>query len=267
MQIILPKTPRRRKTRHTMPSTGKITHCIDCKQPLATPGEHIGGIPVGSICDECDQKRLEEYQARNPGHFQTPEEKLKKKWANFLVEFPDYRDTDTSFLWPKQYQEAIAWYPKNPEGKGLLLTGKSGAGKSRTLFQVMAKCIDYQIFPTYYAAEELARKISDSWDRRGKLEQIVNHLIRVPILAIDDLGQEKLTARVEESWYAIIRGRCEHRKPILATTMYSDDRLAQRFSHNPEQGIAIVRRLKEYTEVIPYPQPLPKYSIQGELAV
>lgn len=263
-------TPPAKKIRNRRPLTlnsGPITHCIDCKEELETPGHYEGGIPVGNICDDCDRKRQEEYAARYPGAALTPQERLEKKWAKFMADFPDYETTAPGFLWPKQYQEALAWYPKNTNGSGLLLTGKSGAGKTRTLFQVLEKCLKYQIFPTYYAAEDLARKISDSWYKVGKLEQIVNQLIRVPVLAIDDLGQERMTARVEESWYAIIRGRCEHRKPILATTMYSDERLAQRFSNNIEQGIAIVRRLKEYCQVIPFPQPLPEYSKQEELAV
>ena len=256
----------------TIEATGRgtmITHCQNkgCEAQLSTPGKLIGGIPVGNFCPACYANREDEYRSIHGSEFTTPEERLRRRWDQFMVEFPDYAETDTTFLWPTQYKEAMAWYPRNPEGKGLLLTGKSGAGKSRTLFQVMERCLDYQIFPTYYPAEGLARKISDSWNRRGALEILVNDLIRTPVLVLDDLGQERLTARVEESWYAIIRGRCENRKPLLLTTMYDDQVLAQRFTNNLEQGLAIVRRLREYTTPIPFPTPLPLYNKQQELAI
>lgn len=254
-----------------------LTHCWQCKEPLDEPAEIIEGIPVGVICDICMEKREAEYREKHPEEFQTAADQIRQWWSRFCPS--EFKGTDQAWLNKhirEQLDNSRTWHPSNSNGQGLVLCGPSGAGKTRTLFLIMERLTRSGIRTEYWAAEDLARSISDSHDRRNGLELLVKRLVKVPVLAIDDLGQEKVTERVAEGLFTILRKRCDGQKPNLFTTMHDQNSLHYKYSlqefckdpaQNPhaERGTAIVRRITDYCQPVPFYEPLPVYNHQPEL--
>jgi DNA replication protein DnaC len=79
--------------------------------------------------------------------------------------------------------------------------------------------------------------------------QVLDYFCNVPLLAFDDLGKERLTARMESDLFAIIDERTSNLRPTIITTNYNGTTLLDRFN-NKETGEAILRRLREYYQVI-----------------
>lgn len=245
-----------------------ITHCWQCKQPLAEPGEYLGGIPVGCICDDCLELRAAEYKAKHPREGETTADRVRNWWEGFCP--AEFKATDFPWLEkyiPNQLDAARKWNPKNADGKGLVLCGPTGAGKTRTLFDVMGRLAQRGLRTEYMAAETLARSIMDSFDRSGQLDKLVQRLTRAPLLAIDDFGQEKRTSRVSETLHAIIKGRCENRRPLIISTMLDRKSQLARFAPaDRKQGESILARIRSYTvPPVVYPDTLPEYHNQKEL--
>jgi DNA replication protein DnaC len=54
---------------------------------------------------------------------------------------------------------------------------------------------------------------------------------RVMVLVIDDLGQEKQTEWTRQILYDVVNYRYEHRLPIIITTNFTEDGLANYVGH------------------------------------
>ena len=74
-------------------------------------------------------------------------------------------------------------------------------------------------------------------------------LVSTPVLVLDDLGKERLTARLEADLFAVIDDRTSNLRTTIITTNYTGDRLVERFQ-NKETGVALVRRLRDYFNAI-----------------
>ena len=101
------------------------------------------------------------------------------------------------------------------EGKGLLLHGTVGNGKSTA-----AACIANQILDEGYRVHmtdffTIANKIQASYD--GKAEYI-NDLCKYALLIIDDLGAERQSEYMQEIVFGVINSRLLTEKPLIITT-------------------------------------------------
>lgn len=101
------------------------------------------------------------------------------------------------------------------EGKGLLLHGEVGNGKSSA-----AACIANQLLDKGYAVRmtdfsTVANKIQSTYD--GK-QIYIDELCRYDLLIIDDLGIERQSEYMQEIVYSIINARYQSEKPFIITT-------------------------------------------------
>jgi len=71
----------------------------------------------------------------------------------------------------------------------------------------------------------------------------------VPLLAFDDLGKERLTARMESDLFGIIDERTQNLKTTIITTNYNGQSLLERFG-NQETGQAFIRRIREFSTAV-----------------
>jgi hypothetical protein len=174
-------------------------------------------------------------------------EMFKGKGYVFLHHHPDhpkaFRDTDRDRL-PPNLQRALGW---KPEGKkGLLLHGVTGAGKTRTAWEVFNRLwlFDFPDKAVWLPMRKLEGAIEKGFDdhKHGK---VVDYFCQVPLLALDDLGKERLTARMETDLFAILDERTSNLRTTIITTNYNGTTLLDRF-HNKETGEAFLRRLREY---------------------
>lgn len=136
------------------------------------------------------------------------------------------------------------------EGKGLLLFGKCGTGKTRLAIGLMINWFADNLKlvkdsytereevratkgkPRFLFVTDLLNEIKRSWDEkentRGQNEQdIVNYYYKIPFLVLDDLGSEKLSEWSRSILSALINKRHIECKQTIVTTNLTHEQLAK----------------------------------------
>jgi DNA replication protein DnaC len=155
------------------------------------------------------------------------EQKAKKlaermKQSGLIGRYSDLRLRDVK--WHKNQQVAVKTaldfvgeYPGRP---GFILSGKNGSGKSHIAAATVRACITAGIRAEFWPSVKLFHKVG--WDMVHKesydYEHPADRFVKLPVLCIDDLGQEKLTDRARDTLYYVVDGRYTmERKTILTT--------------------------------------------------
>jgi hypothetical protein len=130
----------------------------------------------------------------------------------------------------------------NTAGKrGLILRGKTRAGKTRTAWQIVQRAVLQGVPCAFVHAGELFDEGAPSY-------------ARTPLLAIDDLGHEMLSQKHGSRLLALIRSRVEWKRPFIVTTQYDGASLVGRFG-DTATGHAVVERLREFCDVVTVTKP------------
>jgi len=104
-------------------------------------------------------------------------------------------------------------------GKGLLLFGSTGGGKTYLAACIANALIDKGI-PCYFTSvAEIASRV-----RMGDRSEI-DSLSRYKLLVIDDLGAERNTEYMSEMVYTVIDERCRSGLPLIVTSNYTSDEI------------------------------------------
>ncbi len=191
------------------------------------------------LCDGCIDEHLSDRRKT---------ERLAEWRAICPVQF---QNTDPARLErPERYEKAVnahIWTGQN-HGRGLLLYGKTGMGKTRAMWSVLLREFlrgkDITVLNSG-SAFEYARMMSIGV-REGM--DWLQHKITVPVLGLDDIFKGKLTDSWESALFDIIDSRMENGRPFVVTCNDVGDALAARMS--PDRGPALIRRLREFCERI-----------------
>jgi DNA replication protein DnaC len=210
--------------------------------------------------------------------FEAAQEKLKvdakdKILATYFETLPyAYAGTKLDRIPSSEAVEAIrAWCQRDDDGRGLGLIGPTGVGKSRAIFKAiqweMLRCLSlnpitaeshsYAIIEgisvgTISCGSEISRLVRQRTDFKDKNHQWANRMLPkiscCDLLLLDDLGVGKLSEAVTAEIYDIVEARTANDVPILFTSNYRGEGLANRFA-DPGAGAAIVRRLREFCDI------------------
>lgn len=147
-------------------------------------------------------------------------------------------------------------------GRSVFITGCTGSGKTHLTAVLLCRWAADNIiqsklgdfyqplgWPCFISFPELKLEIKKSWDEKenfwGKNEgKIIDHYTSTPLLALDDLGAEKISDWSKEVLYLLIDRRYRNYKPTIITSNLShkeiaerlDERIASRIS---EMGIVL----------------------------
>lgn len=135
-----------------------------------------------------------------------PALKLKKS------RFEDFEENEVLKV-AKNYADNFKEFYR--EGKGLLLHGTVGNGKSTAAACIANQLLDegYRVHMTDFSTA--ANKIQSTFD--GK-QAYINELCKYALLIIDDLGIERQSEFMQEIVYSIINARYQSGKPLIITT-------------------------------------------------
>lgn len=198
---------------------------------------------VFGCCDSCTPLRDTHYNRSDltQGLSRTPEwdEQCPALYKDLIANPPTSIDTQTM-------QRVAGWRPQQ-DGKGLILTGATGKGKTTSLWALFrglelsdTRCI-------LLTAVELQRQLSEAArDIKG-----VKHLTHCRVLIIDDLGKEKLTASVAALLWEVVDTRYANRRPIIISTRYAGPTFEDRFGDGV-LGKDIRRRLRNCCEIVQF---------------
>lgn len=220
--------------------------CKNCDAEFEAKGVEFLGVEMFKpiYCDPCAIKLSDEYDRESEERErQAISERNIVRWNKICAEL--YRDTDHARLPQKPLQRALAW---RFGPRGLVLYGSSGAGKTRILYCVLRRLFDEGWRMQIYTGAEFKRAYAQAAGK-GDGEKWVDKIGSLDILAIDDLGQTKMTDASEEAFLDVLELRARTQKPTLFTTQYTGDILVKQFTRE-ERGHAVGRRLREFCDTI-----------------
>lgn len=203
-----------------------LLHCGKCRTPKQCRVEFGGKLYTPSCLCRCETERIAEEQREK-----AREEQERKVQRMRRLAFPDLtmqawnfaRDDGTDERTTgvmKRYVDHFAELRK--KGKGLLLYGPVGTGKTFAACEVANALIDRGIpcYVTNFA--RLSNTIQGLFDDR---QCYIDSLSRYDLLVIDDLGAERKSEYMQEIVWTIIDARYRSGKPMIITTNLSMDEI------------------------------------------
>lgn len=149
-------------------------------------------------------------------------------------------------------------YPQ-VEGKGLLLTGNNGVGKTHLIVALLKGLIEKGADGLFLDYQELLKRIQTSYDPAARTAEhrIIRPVLDAEILVIDDLGANRPTEWVEDTVHYILNNRYNEKKPTLLTANLSEQRMTgaegNRKTHETFQdrvGMRVSSRLHEMCRIV-----------------
>lgn len=122
---------------------------------------------------------------------------------------------------------ADGWLPGINNGRGLLLMGSCGSGKTHLAVSALLEIIDSGkpgrlLFSNF---QDLIQEIQASFDSEEapSKSEILRPLLDVDLLVLDELGSQKPSMFVQDILYYVINSRYNAQRTTIFTTNYADD--------------------------------------------
>lgn len=191
-----------------------LIHCKKCGEGLETIIEVplMGKRKVRCIC-ECMRKIRDEAEERTKREELDRNRRLCFSGSSLMGCTFEKSDETEHLKMAKNYVKHFADFRK--DGKGLLLYGTVGTGKSHMAACIANALIDegYKIRMTNFA--EMVNILQSSFEGR---QEYINSLNRFSLLILDDLGAERKSDYMQEQVFNIIDARCRSGLPMIITS-------------------------------------------------
>jgi DNA replication protein DnaC len=115
-------------------------------------------------------------------------------------------------------------YPFDTAKPGLLFVGDSGTGKTHLAVAVLRQLLSRGHEGVFFPYQNLLDRIQRGYDKMaGAADRAAyQKALDCEILLLDDLGAHRISEWVEDTVTSIITHRCNHGKPMIATTNLRD---------------------------------------------
>jgi DNA replication protein DnaC len=112
----------------------------------------------------------------------------------------------------------------NEARPGLLLIGDQGTGKTHLAVAALRKIIEKGFECLFWDYQTLLNSIRAGYDASSNCSnrEAYRLALDTEVLLLDDLGAQRVTDWVEDTVTSIVTYRCNHRKPLIATTNLPD---------------------------------------------
>lgn len=128
---------------------------------------------------------------------------------------------------------------------GLLLIGEPGTGKTHLAVGVMKALLTKGHECVFFDYQNLLDRIRASYDPASGTtdREAYATALEAGVLILDDLGAHRVTEWVEDTVTSIITYRCNHRKPLIATTNLPDPEITGKITeYTGAGGVAVYKK-------------------------
>ncbi len=199
-----------------------LLHCSVCHEPTQTRKECFGILKTFRCVCSCERKQREAMKAREE------QEEIERKrmicfggtnMESWCFENDDHSNPELSKIgrnYVKNFREFLN------EGKGLLLYGSVGTGKT-----YISACIANSLISNGYSAlmTNFGRIVNQMQGTFSEKQNVLESLNRYSLLVLDDLGAERSTEYMQEMVYNIIDWRYRSGKPMIVTTNLTGEQM------------------------------------------
>jgi DNA replication protein DnaC len=122
-------------------------------------------------------------------------------------------------------QRFVEGYPVETDGKGLLLTGDIGVGKTHVAVGLLKELIIQRgVSGLFYDYRELLKEVQNSYNREVAATElgILRPVFEAEVLVLDELGAAKPTDWVWDTVAQILNSRYNERRTTIITTNYAN---------------------------------------------
>ena len=152
-------------------------------------------------------------------------------------------------------QELVDLWPSTDEGRGLLLMGNCGVGKTHLAVAALVEIISSNktgrlLFCNF---QDLIQEIQASFesDEVPSKSEILRPLLEADLLILDELGSQKPTTFVQDILYYVINTRYNEERATIFTTNYIDEPVdAKEESLTQRIGTRLRSRLYEMAPMV-----------------
>lgn len=157
--------------------------------------------------------------AREKAYFQDqlnrswlPKRFIGKTFDNFICSIPKQ---ERALFLAKDYADNFQSYAD--EGKGLILFGGVGAGKSHVAAAIIQDIMKFNRLGLYVTVSELIRMVRDTWRRDAETSELqaINKFIYADLLVLDEVGKQYGTEGEENILFDVLDGRYREQMPVI----------------------------------------------------
>jgi DNA replication protein DnaC len=177
------------------------------------------GRRVARVC-QCQQAAVSEHRiiaARVPKRYQHCS--LDSYETGFRGADPSMRQ---AHMTARRFVEA---YPVETDGKGLLITGSIGVGKTHLAVGLLLALVEEKgAHALFYDYRELLKQIQHSYNPQVNSTEldVLRPVFEAEILVLDELGAQKPTDWVWDTVALILNTRYNDKRTTIITTNYAD---------------------------------------------
>jgi DNA replication protein DnaC len=193
--------------------------CAICEGSGMRVVERAGGLRVAEAC-VC---RVERKAARRIEAARIPQRYANCTLESFNTEFLSAdRSLKGALMQAKSFVRA---YPLETDGKGLLLTGSIGVGKTHLAVGILqALMMERGARGIFYDYRDLLKDVQNSYDRKvdQSEREVLAPVFEAEVLVLDELGAAKPTDWVWDTVAHILNTRYNDRRTTILTTNYAN---------------------------------------------
>jgi DNA replication protein DnaC len=193
--------------------------CALCEGSGLRVVEREGGLRVAAAC-VC---RVERKAARLLAQARIPTRYADCTLESYDTQFPTAdRSLKGALMQAKSFVKA---YPVDTDGKGLLITGSIGVGKTHLAVGLLQSLIvERGVQGLFYDYRDLLKHVQNSYERKVEQSEreVLAPVFEAEVLVLDELGAAKPTDWVWDTVAHILNTRYNDRRTTILTTNYAN---------------------------------------------